>query len=733
MLPLGGCIVQDIHDEMVRANERLDRLELQLELVREANALLHTGNEELGEVQARLDTQSGLWGGNLAFGYRNFTEDYVWGGYLGYDIQDTGNRTFHQLGLGLEALHPEWEARLNGYFPIGDRSTVLSSSSTVVDQSFTNARFAENQLLVTPQSTIRNDNLTESSLMGFDLEGGVTLTRWASGKLQGFLGSYVYGGPGTNSFVGIRGWILAQHENFNAGLSLENDRVFGTNLTFTFGAMFGGSGARSQEEETVLALLAKPLARQKNIAVRQQIESTFTTTTEAETVAFNPETNQEWRIIHVDFGTGNAANTGEEGSPLDTIAAGVGLANSANDVVYVEGDGVEAGAIVIQNGFKLLSSGPIQTIPVTTASRVTGEATLARSGSGNYPSLNNGVTFNGEGTLSGFTFANTGVTVVNVSGSVTIEQNNFNGVTGRGVYFNAATNSLDITITSNTFTNSANDAIRGEIGTATVTASITNNQINGTVGATSEGIDLEVSGAGQLTAVISGNTIQMSGNSGIELEAQNDNAILNSTVTGNTISSAFGDGILFLHYSNQDMSLNIADNVITNSGRPQTEPVGNGISRTSAIGIPLNIGEGGFGIGIITFKDGNLNLNITNNIITDSQDAKIGIAANPIFLSPILAFAANGSSRVDANVTFNILTGSGVGLTAFPTGSFGALAGSTSTMCLTLNGNTADNVGTPSSAYQFVQGNTSNFFLVPGGNNTGSTTSSGTIQNNNCP
>jgi uncharacterized protein YoxC len=55
-LPLGGCIFNDIHEEIVRTNERLDTLEQQLDLVREANTLLATGNDELDAVQTELGT-----------------------------------------------------------------------------------------------------------------------------------------------------------------------------------------------------------------------------------------------------------------------------------------------------------------------------------------------------------------------------------------------------------------------------------------------------------------------------------------------------------------------------------------------------------------------------------------------------------------------------------------------------------------------------------------------------
>ncbi|MGB0562824.1 MAG: right-handed parallel beta-helix repeat-containing protein, partial [Spirulinaceae cyanobacterium] len=697
------------------------------------------------EAQTRIDTNSGRWGGNLAVGYRNFAREVIFGGYASYDVQDAGSFTAHQLGLGLEALHPSWEARLNGYLPIGDRSTTVSESSTTVSQTFTNARFETNQLFVTPQSTVRNDVTADSSLAGFDLEGGTTLTTWPGGQLQGFVGSYLYGGPGTNSFVGFRSRLLAQMENFNAGVRFESDRVFGTNVTFTIGASWGG-GARSAEENAteaaIIALLSKPTQRQKNVTIRRHTESIFTTTTEAEGLALNPDTGEPWEIIHVDLNNGNASGSSAEGDPLDTIANGLGgTTSSGNEVVYVEGTGTEAG-FTIPAQVKVLSSGPEQLLAVTTSnSSFSGTTTLARSGTGNFPQLTSDVSFSdGGGELDGFALTGgAGIVVANVTGTVEIANNQIDSSSSRGIYFESSTGTLDLTIDSNTITNSGDDAIRGEIaGSAIVNATIANNQIdttNSPVSATfpsAEGIDLEVRGNAQVTATIANNTITNTDNSGIELEAYEANVILNSTITGNTISNTGGDGILFLHYGDNDLTSDISNNTITNtgtnfSGITKTQADANGVLTT------VNVGNGGFGIGLITLSDGDLTVTLENNNVTNTQDAKIGIAANPTFLyttstvstglgaiadAVAAAFIRGnfaGSSQINATIRLNTMTGTGIGLNApYNTGSFGALSGSNSTICLTLSSNIADEVGTPSSGYQLVQDDSSVFYRLPG-------------------
>lgn len=59
-ISLSGCVVWDIHEQIVLTNERLTSLEAELDLVREANQLLAEGNAGLDEVHARLETMDSI-------------------------------------------------------------------------------------------------------------------------------------------------------------------------------------------------------------------------------------------------------------------------------------------------------------------------------------------------------------------------------------------------------------------------------------------------------------------------------------------------------------------------------------------------------------------------------------------------------------------------------------------------------------------------------------------------
>ncbi|MBD2580524.1 hypothetical protein [Oscillatoria sp. FACHB-1406] len=360
-----------------------------------------------------------------------------------------------------------------------------------------------------------------------------------------------------------------------------------------------------------------------------------------------------------------------------------------------------------------------------TLDKVIGTVTItANSGSRIFGSGTNGIALtNSTGTvnISGLEIANTtqnAVRVQEVSGNLNLENLNINNSGQRAFFLENTTGNLNLTIANSRMTNSTVDGVRVDLNNnANLTAAITGNTIDGVTDLAGDGLDFEAIGASRMNLNLSNNTIRNSGNSAIELEVQN-NGVLNGSINNNIIANSGGDGVLFLHNSAVESLLSLTNNTISDSGLN-----GNGITKTPGPP-PLNVGNGGFGIGVITVSNGNLKLTVDSNTIANSKDAKIGIAANPDNFLP----AFSGTSRIDARVRGNTLSGTGGGATTgapFNAGSFGALADSNSTICLQLQNNTADDVN--GSAYllanlnpgtaQFQRdshsGNTGTLTLVP--------------------
>lgn len=82
----------------------------------------------------------GRFAANAGFGLRGILGDcWVLGGNAYYDFRNTKHQNFNQVSAGLEALHPRWEVRANGYLPVGRKTSGLyqvSETSTATLNSF---------------------------------------------------------------------------------------------------------------------------------------------------------------------------------------------------------------------------------------------------------------------------------------------------------------------------------------------------------------------------------------------------------------------------------------------------------------------------------------------------------------------------------------------------------------------------------------------------------------------
>ena len=128
--------------------------------------VVQTPGNNVGFLTGRLnlDVNDDL-GGGLQAGYRALlSETTIWGVYSGFDIRETGDNTFGQLGLGAELLSDTWDAHLNASFPVGDTQQFVSSSSEI-----SNPRFAGTNLVFDQAST----ELSEAAITTVSLDGGV--------------------------------------------------------------------------------------------------------------------------------------------------------------------------------------------------------------------------------------------------------------------------------------------------------------------------------------------------------------------------------------------------------------------------------------------------------------------------------------------------------------------------------------------------------------------------------
>ncbi|MGD1867845.1 MAG: inverse autotransporter beta domain-containing protein [Phormidesmis sp.] len=669
----------------------------------------------------RLDTQGNV-GGNVAVGHRlAIGDEMVLGGYVAYDIRDTEQNTFSQIGLGAELKGAQWETYVNGYVPIGTTSAASGDASG--SGQAVNTRFQGNQLLLVTGGA----QPFESALGSLEAGAGLRLGEFGRyGNLWGY-GSAYYAADSLGGSVQLDHRVS---DRFRWGLGAQSDGIFGTQVFASVGTSLGGgqrprspgrnrgaekseviandqsnSSANSRSADNIwLRLAASSIQRNSNILVRSEMRGTASETQ----VAVNPETGEDYRFRHVtpDAAGANQGN-GSVANPFTTLGTSAGDTDntglrsvSDGDLVYVQVGDSRTNALApftIPSGVQVYSSATAVSLPTQF-----GSVTLAGADSNNRPLVtggDNGITLTGgDNRVSGFEIVGSanGIYLNNAIGTVAVENNLIRNVSDRALFIEQSAGEADLTITNNQIDTAVTDGIRVNLtDTANFTLALTNNQISNITTSDGDGIDIEANGTSTTAISITDNQIDGAGNSGIELETCGDsvlmacNANFMASVSRNNVTNSGGDGILFFHNSDQTAQITIDDNQVQQSGVEQT-----GVTRNADNPLPVD-GNGGFGIMAATFADGDLEIAIANNTITDTQDEKIAILNN---LKPNTASATTTAAPlVTATIQNNTLSGSGEGLIA---GSdVAVISGSVPdplslnevALCLQLQDNTSDN------------------------------------------
>lgn len=430
----------------------------------------------------------GQFGWNLSLGYRGLNEaiNRVRGGFLGVDSRFTDESNFYQLAAGYESLGEDWDFRLNGYLPLGETKNTIRDID--IDTGLqTSTGFQGNQLVLTSIRDRQRILQEEEALGGFDAEVATQISEWKGGELVAAVGGYLLTGEET-SLGGQLRLATTFKSNFNAGIALQHDGIFGTNLSFSIGATFPQVRFQKeaeqsfQEENEVPIRLRDPLQRRQMVAVHERTEReefTETVTAPLRNPEEGNETDQEgvYRFVHVSLGA--PAGDGTYETPFGTVeealtfvAATPDSDSNANTIIYVDGEVLSANATIpgfaIPERVRVLSQGPQQFIggrsfpgfasdPVrlpfddenflnvadntnTNPDAVGIRVPLPDSGDGIFPTITGGpnadlVTMGDRTVLAGF---------------------NIDGATGNGV---RASNVNNIELRNNRITNSGNNGI----------------------------------------------------------------------------------------------------------------------------------------------------------------------------------------------------------------------------------------------------------------------------------
>ena len=409
-------------------------------------------------------------------GHRGYDPEHerIRGGYIGVDGRSTGDSTFFQLASGYERIDGDWEFRINGYLPVGERTNTIRDVNIDTGRQ-TSSSFEGNQLVLSAVRERQRILQQEDALGGFDAEIGTELADWDGGELMGYAGGYLLSGE--DSSLGGQLRIAANFEsNFNAGLSLQHDGLFGTTVAFSVSATWPNTRFQDKDEEAfqdefeVPIRLRDSIARRQNVAVNEISESEITSEVQTEPLR-NPQEEDDYRFIHVALG--GAAGDGTYENPFATVEDAIALINTdtdtysdGNTIVYVDGENAATAipGFTVPDRVRVLSQGPEQIIAgmefpgfPTTATRLPFSASQNFNVSADNPNAN-GITVSLPDSNDGVFPTITGGTadLVTLGNSTVLAGFQIDGAAQHGV---TASNVDNVELRNNLITNSGGSGI----------------------------------------------------------------------------------------------------------------------------------------------------------------------------------------------------------------------------------------------------------------------------------
>jgi len=474
-------------------------------------------------------------GSSTRLGYRWLAENKSWiyGVNAGIDNRPFQAQNFLQAGVGLEALSPNLELRVNGYIPFSQTSNLYSTAY--------NGAYG----LVNDQLQLNRSRWFGVALGGIDAEVGTPVARWQGGDLRLYASYYYLDGDYVSGSSGVRARAeLRLGDKLSVGGTVSYDDIFQTQATgyvrLGFSPQQKPVGKTiSDAEDLFLAQRGLPVDRQRVIQVaNQQVLD--------QEAARDPLTGKQWVVrcvglnasaysVRCGYGDLSAA-VNAIGAPADVLLLANGTNSNLNGSTLRLpastnlSNGANAPVLATQGGF----------IPL---------AAVFGPGNGAAPQLSNGILSIGSNTtIAGLGFTNSSITNYSTK-NVLIANNSFVGsyTDNPGGYSSNALPTInlsgvqDVTISNNTF---SNPQVASYVSATGLTRD--KNRLGSSDSICSPGQSQQANPS-KIYLCLSGNAIRITNGSNI--------AILN-----NSIGGALDEAI---RMDNPNGTLTIANNTIT--------------------------------------------------------------------------------------------------------------------------------------------------------------------------
>lgn len=289
---------------------------------------------------------TGKWAANAGVGLRALWRNRAYGINAYYDYRNTGRFHSNQIGAGLETLGELFDFRINGYLPVG------AKTSDLYDPVF--GAFSGHSMLLSQK--------IQSAMKGANAEFGFHFGKSKSFDFYAAAGPYYFIGEAAPATWGGKARIAGTFKDIlTLEISDSYDRTFHNkfqgqiSLSFSFGpkSKVKEGGRTCKVATTLNQRMLQPVDRQEIIVIDN---------TRKNTVAINPATGLPYFFVFVD---NTSSSDGTYESPYHSLAQ---AQNSSlpNDIIYVfPGDGTTTGmdrGLLLKANQKLWGSGVSQSI-----------------------------------------------------------------------------------------------------------------------------------------------------------------------------------------------------------------------------------------------------------------------------------------------------------------------------------------------------------------------------------
>ncbi len=584
-------------------------------------------NVLIGDISASV-TNNGDPLANVGLIYRNYDSSlnriFGFNAYGDYD-QGNGTGDWYQVGAGFESLGKYLDFRLNGYQVVGDDSALLSSNLSNTLRLMGNNAFK-----------VRSEVL-DNAYSGIQAEVGGPLPVLGQYGLNMYVGGYYLHNDTGHDTPGFQArWQALVTESLRVNTYLTTDDTFGTNSWVSLQYDIPNyKNRRVFRPSSVRDRLQDPVVRDNRIHVNRDNR----TLNEA---VINTATGVAFNILNVNPNATLAGN-GTFETPFSTLQAAAIANNAGVDIIRVVPRSDDTTTNLTVNGgiglfddqtllssLKPLALAPDCIIPAdiglpTTLGPLISNPTMLAGGSVVRLGNNNAV-------------IGMRIDAANAAGTV---------------FGNGIVNPLpitDVNLTCNIFTNYTNGAFLEDVSGRII---VDQNEFNGLIGASNDGLALSVAGGSTAELLVSANSASNNSGVGLKIIAE----------PGATINADDPDGIVPTGIVNNTASDNGTGILIEGRAGSTVNAVveGNTADRNTFDGISLTTDGGTFNLA--SLANNSTNDNLGNGIFVHYLNGGVFRSVSEDldgdgFLDP--GEDLNGNGRLDQGIVSNTSSGNGI-------------------------------------------------------------------------